>query len=323
MTDEGATLGRVLFYDVNLSVNRTVRCASCHVQVHSFADPLTLSQGVGGFRTRRNSPGLANVAFNPSGRYLWDERAETLEFQMLEPFLNDREMALPLDELVRRVEEQPYYDDLFVDAFGSDDVTANRIAAALAQFVRAMVSADSPYDRARAEVGSPLEPFPAFSDDENRGRQLFFTSVADGGGGCSSCHTSEAQVTSPAGLKNNGIDPPVAASGAPAEDLGAFEITGDPAQLGAFRPPSLRNIAVTAPYMHDGRFPTLDAVLDHYSQGVQPHENLSSELRAVTGPIRLDLDDDDRRALLAFLHTLTDEGFLTDERFAEPFRSSD
>ena len=319
-TNEGATLGRVLFYDVNLSSNHTVRCASCHVQGNGFSDPLVLSQGVGRSRTRRNSMGLANAVFNASGRYFWDERAGTLESQVLQPFLDPIEMALPLEIVVQRIEERRYYDQLFIDAFGDATVNPGRIAAALAQFIRAMVSADAPYDRGRAQVSSPLDPFPNFTDEENRGKQLFYTAIDDGGGGCSNCHTSEAQVNTPTGLKNNGIDPPLAVSQAP--DLGRFEVTLDLSELGSFRVPSLRNVGVSGPYMHDGRFVSLEAVVDHYNDGIQPHENLSAELRGPGVPIRMGFDEADKAALVAFLHTLTDQTFLTDERFSEPFRGS-
>lgn len=311
----------MLFYDVNLSRNRTVRCASCHVQTHSFADPLVLSQGVDGIRTRRNSMSLANAGFNVSGRYLWDEAAATLETQVLLPFEDRLEMDLPVPGVVQRINERPYYEPLFVDAFGDGAVTAERVAAALAQFVRSMVSADSRYDRGRAQVRSPADPFPNFTELENRGKQLFVTPRVAGGGGCAGCHTGEAQVNSADGLKNNGIDPPTAVQRA--ADLGGFEVTGDISQLGSFRVPSLRNVEVTGPYMHDGRLVTLEDVIDHYSERVQAHENLSRELRGGAGqPIDLPFDEEQKAALLAFLKTLTDENFLNAERFSEPFRSS-
>lgn len=321
ITNTGATLGRVLFYDVSLSRNRTVRCASCHVQANSFADPLVFSQGVDGFRTRRNSMSLANAAFNPSGRYLWDEAAESLEAQVLLPFEDRLEMDLPLAGVFQRIQERSYYESLFEDAFGDRDVTSERVAAALAQFVRSMVSADARYDQGRAEMESPLDPFPNFTDEENAGKELFFTSRLLGGAGCASCHTSEAQINSSDGLKNNGIDPPTAER--QASDLGGFEVTNDLSQLGSFRVPSLRNVEVSGPYMHDGRFVSLEAVIDHYSEGIQPHENLSNELRGGAGqPLDLPFTDEQKSALRAFLSTLTDEAFLIDERFSEPFRAS-
>ena len=319
-SDEIATLGRVLFYDVNLSANRTVRCASCHSQVHSFTDPLVRSQGLLGVRTRRNSMALANVRFNPSGRYLWGEQAPSLEEQVLMPFVDPLEMGMSRDGLLNRIEEQSYYEPLFDAAYGDGDVTEDRISTALAQFLRAMVSVNSSYDEGRAEVSSPLDPFPNFSDTENEGKRLFLTPIADGGGGCASCHVGELQLNRPDHLANNGIDQPSADFQAP--DLGAFEVTGASGDVGRFRVPSLRNIEVTAPYMHDGRFESLEDVIEHYDTMIQPHENLSDELRDDAGrPVRLGFDEDQVAALVAFLHTLTDDEFLRDERFSEPFRS--
>lgn len=320
VTDAGATLGRVLFYDVSLSRNRTVRCASCHVQAHSFTDPLVLSQGVDGFRTRRNSMSLANAAFNPSGRYLWDERAETLEAQVLMPFEDRLEMDLRLPAVIDRISERAFYRPLFVDAFGDDAVTEERLAAALAQFVRSMVSANAPYDEGRAQVAQPGDDFPNFTDTENEGKRLFLTTRAAGGGGCASCHSTEAQISGVDGLKNNGIDPPLAV--AVAADLGAFEPSGLRALAGSFRVPSLRNVEVTGPYMHDGRLVSLEDVVEHYSRGVQPHEFLSPELRDDDGlPFRTPFTPRQSQALVAFLRTLTDDEFLSDPRYAEPFRA--
>lgn len=314
VTDAGAALGRVLFYDVNLSRTRMISCASCHVQQHAFTDPVMPSLGVAGV-TRRNSMSLSNVTFNGSGRVLWDEEAATVEEQVLLPFEDPIEMGLTKPEVAKRVGEIDYYEPLLIDAFGSPEASIDRVADALAQFVRSMVSVDAPYDRARAGVDSPVEPFPEFTDSENLGKRLFFSDVASGGGNCSACHVSEAQITSPGGLKNNGID------ATSTSDLGGFEISGDRADLGAFRVPSLRNIEVSGPYMHDGRFFSLEEVVEHYSSNVQPHSNLSGELRTSDGqPARPDFTPEEKAALVDFLETLTDESFLTDDRFRSPFK---
>ncbi|MCP5027850.1 MAG: c-type cytochrome [Actinomycetia bacterium] len=313
LTDDGATLGRVLFYDVNFSRGRSVSCGSCHLQSSSFTDSTRFSLGVDGF-TRRNSMSLANAAFNISGRYFWDERAATLEEQVVQPFADPTEMALTLDEVAIRAAAMAYYPALFEAAFGDPEVTGDRIGRALAQFVRSMISVNSSYDEGRARVDSGLEPFPTFTDEENRGKTLFTTFRADGGAGCAACHTSEAQLAGQAGPQNNGLD------ALSLTDLGVFETTGDPAHLGAFRVPSLRNVEVTAPYMHDSRFRTLDEVIDHYNEGVQPHQNLAGSLQDPEGgPQRLGLSEADQAALVAFLETLTDRTFLTDERFRNPF----
>lgn len=314
ITDAGAALGRVLFYDVNLSRSRMISCASCHVQQHAFTDPLMPSRGVAGV-TRRNSMSLSNAAFNRSGRFLWDEAASTLEEQVIKPLSDPVEMGLTNDEVSRRVGELDYYEPLLVNAFGDADATIDRVAAALAQFIRSMVSAEAPYDEGRALVERPTEPFPNFSESENRGKALFFGDVASGGGSCSACHVGDAQLNRPDGLRNNGID------ARSTTDFGGFEITGDPTQRGAFRVPSLRNIEVSGPYMHDGRFFSLEEVVEHYNSGIQPHPNLADELRNADGtPIRMGFTADEKAALVDFLETLTDEAFLTDDRFRSPFR---
>ncbi len=160
---------------------------------------------------------------------------------------------------------------------------------------------------------SPHEPFPAFSAAENRGRQLFFTERARGGAGCSACHASDGFMMPAA--KNNGLE-------IQGDDSGLGEITQLPQDMGLFRSGTLKNIAVTAPYMHDGRFATLEAVIDHYSSGVKPHPNLSPELKNEDGsPAKLDLSSEDKAALTAFLNTLTDEELLADPRFSDPFLS--
>lgn len=206
ITNAGATLGRVLFYDVNLSQNRTVSCASCHQSGNGFSDPSTLSSGFNGGETRRHSMTLINARYYQRGRFFWDERAATLEEQVLMPFQDPVEMGLTLTTLLDRVNEQYYYPTLFSDAFGSSAVTTDRIAKALAQFVRSIVSYNSKYDLGRAQVSGPGVPFPNFTAQENQGKQLFFASLPNGGGACFGCHTTEAFVSANPGPQNNGID---------------------------------------------------------------------------------------------------------------------
>ncbi len=312
VTDAGATLGRVLFYDTELSQNGTVSCGSCHQQSHGFADPATLSLGFDGGETGRHSMGLANARFYQNGRFFWDERAASLEEQVLGPLQDEVEMGMTLDEVVARVRDQGFYGALFENAFGDDEVTVDRISRALAQFVRSMVSFESRYDTERAREGSPIPDFPGFTAQENRGKRIFF---GDGQGpaACAGCHISEAMVQ-PAPF-NNGLD----AQGA-SDDLGVFDHDPRPQNLGAFKSPSLRNIAVRPPYMHDGRFDTLREVVDHYSDGIQDHPNLGPGL---AGPIAaqggFNFSEQDKEALVAFLRTLTDDGFINDPRFSDPF----
>lgn len=310
LTDAGATLGRALFYDPRLSANGTVSCASCHQQAAAFADPEVLSVGFDGGLTARHGMPLVNVRWYAPGTMFWDERAETLEEQVLLPIQDEVEMGISVPMLVWTVSAIPAYEDLFIEAFGDATVTEDRIAAALAQFVRALVSADSPYDSGLAATeGRARRDFPAFTDDENAGKALFFDDA-----GCASCHTSVGSAGQAALFYmdrplNNGLD-------AATLDPGVAAVSGRQRDEGVFKSPSLRNIAVTGPYMHDGRFDTLAEVVDHYRSGVASHPNLAARL---TPNGAEGLSDREAEQLVAFLETLTDEGFLTDPRFADPW----
>lgn len=314
ITDWGATLGRVLFYDVNLSQNRRVSCGSCHNPAQAFSDDDKLSKGFADGLTRRHSMSLLFARYYQRGRFFWDERAQSLEEQVLMPIQDQVEMGLSLEELQLRVEEQAYYPELFAAAFGDETINTDRIAKALAQFVRSIVSYNSRYDQGRAQVNAPGAPFPNFTALENQGKQLFFLPVANGGAGCLGCHTSEAFINAAPGPINNGLDEQSTT------DLGAFEANPRAAFLGAFKTPSLRNIALSAPYMHDGRFATLAEVVEHYNSGVKNHPNLGAALRDPNGnPLRLNLSQAQKDALVAFLQTLTDTSVATDQRWSNPF----
>ncbi|MDC0674723.1 cytochrome-c peroxidase [Nannocystis radixulma] len=324
ITDHGATLGRVLFYDTALSRNGTVACATCHQQVHGFSDPTQFSEGFEGGLTGRNSMALAESRWYATGRFFWDERAATLEEQVLGPIQNEVEMGLTLTELVERVEERAYYRELFVAAFGDDAVTTDRIARALAQFVRAMASYRSRYDVGLAQAGSIRAEFANFTAEENLGKQLFLQPRTS----CVACHLggpppppppngdfANQAIFLPLEPLNNGLD-----AGPVEDDNGVGDVSGDPADDGRFKSSSLRNIAVTGPYMHDGRFATLEEVIDHYDSGVQPHPNLDPRLRGPDQqPRRMNLTPAEKSALVAFLGTLTDEALLTDPKFSDPF----
>lgn len=314
VTNEGATLGRVLFYDKNLSANGTISCASCHRQTNGFSDPAVLSLGFEGGTTRRHSMSLINAKWYDRGRFFWDERAATLEEQVLMPFQDEVEMGMTLDEVVAEVEAQSFYPDLFEEAFGDDAINSDRISRALAQFIRSMVSVDSRYDEGRAMVDDPLNAFPNFTQSENDGKQIFFAPVALGGGGCIGCHSTEAFINPDNGPTNNGLD------AQSTDDLGVFEAIPNPAFNGSFKVPSLKSIDQTAPYMHDGRFATLEEVVEHYNSGIQAHPNLAPALRDDNGdPIQLNLTEQEKTDLVNFLKTLTDESISTDVRFSNPF----
>lgn len=315
VTDAGATLGRVLFYDKNMSANNATACASCHLQAHGFSDPNTFSTGHKGGLTPRNSMGLINARYYTNASFFWDERAISLEAQTLMPIQDEIEMGMKLDELVEKLSMIDYYKPLFNAAFGDEEITADRVSKALSQFVRSMVSVNSKYDRGRSTLGNgPQAPdvvFANFSAEENRGKEIFFDPNL---GGCAACHGTETFVAP--GLRNNGLELNYS-------DQGAGGVSGLGRDNALFKSPSLKSIALTAPYMHDGRFKTLEEVVEHYNSGVQPHPNLSPPLRLPgPGPIqvrRLNLTASDKAALVAFLKTLTDDRLLTDERFADPF----
>ena len=309
VTDRGATLGRVLFYDTELSFNRTVSCASCHEQALGFTDDEARSLGAEGGRTGAHSMRLANANFYFGRDVFWDRRTANLEEQILLPVLDAIEMGFTAERggpeaLLARLRGIEYYPILFEWAFDSPEITRDRIERAVAQFIRSMVSVDSEFDRAfaaaRADLGPdlPITELPDLSPEENLGFQLFVRPVFEGGAGCSVCHLPPTFVLD-SNSGNNGLDPD---------------------EVRVFKSPSLRNVAVTGPYMHDGRFATLDAVLDHYSDGIVSNPAVDRRLLN-DGPTGAGarLTPLQRRALVAFLGTLTDTGFLSDPRFSDPF----
>ena len=320
ITDMGGTLGRVLFYDKNLSANNTISCASCHEQDAAFSDTRKFSIGLNGEETRRNSMTLINSRFYENGSFFWDERAATLEEQVLLPIQDHIEMGLTLNELETKLSQLDYYEVLFQNAYGSSQVTSNRIALALSQFIRSIVSIDSRFDIGFEAAGFPedeeqMPDFPNFTAQENMGMDIFYR--GRNGATCLYCHGTPQHVNDEA--KNNGLSLNYT-------DKGKGEITNNLAHNGLFKVPSLRNITKTAPYMHDGRFATLEEVVNHYSDNVADHPNLNFRLKDSDDPspnsnvLRLNLTQAEKDALVAFLHTLTDEALLTDEKYSDPFK---
>ena len=298
-TDAGAALGRVLFYDRRLSGNDAVSCASCHLQSLGFGDTARLSLGWKGQKTRRHSMALANVQFTMGRGFFWDLRAKSLEQQVLMPIQDEIEMGMSLPNLQRKLRLVPYYPALYTAAFGTPEITIERTAQALAQFLRTLVTTDAPYDR--AFTSGNVADLTRLTTLQRDGFQVFQRS------GCFSCHFAHSQIML-TGM-NSGLD-------AVPTDSGAGR--------GAFRAPSLRNVAIRAPYMHDGRFNSLDEVLDFYDSGVQANENLDPRLRdrATQTPRRLNLTAEQRIALKAFLHALTDSTFLSAPEYSDPFPRS-
>ena len=296
-TNAGATLGRVLFYDRRLSTNDRVACASCHQQPFAFSDTARLSRGFAGGLTGRHSMALANARFYQRGRFFWDERAATLEAQVLQPIQDPTEMGLSLPALVNKLSASSYYPALFQAAFGSADITTDRVSRALAQFVRSMVSASSRFDQ--AFVGNAAPNFAAvFTPDELAGQNLY-----NGPAGCARCHGTNAFISDD--VHNTGLDASIT-------DVGAGN--------GRFKAPSLKNIAVRPPYMHDGRFRMLEEVVDFYNAGIQINPGLDNRLRGPGGqPQRLGLSQAQRNQLVAFLRTLTDDPFIANPKWSSPF----
>lgn len=306
ISDDGATLGRVLFYDKRLSANNTIACASCHIQENGFSDPNRFSSGFNGGLTARNSMGLSNARFYDNGRFFWDERAATLEAQTLLPIQDLVEMGMTLDALETKLAQEDYYPVLFSNAFDDENVSSQRIALALSQFIRSMVSYESKYDAGLAQNQNQNNNFNNFTPSENRGKQLFMSNQTR----CFDCHATNVFVGDQ--TRNNGLD-------AVLTDEGVGGVTGNNNQRGEFKVPSLRNIALTAPYMHDGRFETLAEVIEHYNSGVQNNPNLDNRLNQGNNVRRLNLSDADKQALIDFLNTLTDEEFISDVKYSDPF----
>jgi cytochrome c peroxidase len=294
LTDAGATLGRVLFYDTRLSHDGSTACASCHHQSSGFSDQNQFSTGINGQLTTRHSMGLANAKYYVNGTAFWDERVESLEEQALVPIQSSREMGSTLEEVVNKLSQTTFYPALFQAAFGSPDITPERISKAIGQFERAMVSYQAKYDTAFAPGATEPNFSSVFSPDELAGSEIFH-----GVGRCSGCHTTDAQVGQQA--TNIGLDAVI-------QDEGAGN--------GAFKTPSLRNVAVRGHFMHDGRFSTLQDVVEFYNSDVQDTPNLDETLR---NPLQLGLTPEQVDQLVAFLDTLTDNAFLTNSLFSNPF----
>jgi len=321
-----AVLGRVIFYDKKLSKDGTVSCASCHKQSLAFSDDKAFSDGVYDRSTSRNSIALGSVAnfsayygtdLNGSNaiRFFWDNRAETAADQSKGSMTNEREMDMKMHEIAAMVQSQPYYEPLFKKAFGHNNVTEALVLEAVSNFVNAMGSFQSKFD-AEANTKNPSfvgsfgnilysDNFNGFTTAENRGKALFNAN-------CASCHSGN--MGRPVlQLANNGLE-------ANPTDLGVGGINGIEAQKGSFKVPTLRNIALTAPYMHDGRFASLSEVVDFYNTGIQNHPFLHEDLKVGGQPKKMNFTATDKTDLIAFLNTLTDDQLLTDKRFSDPFK---
>ena len=325
ITDAGATLGRVLFYDTSLSTDGTVSCASCHDQSHGFSDPGVVSTGVEGGQTRRHSMRLINTRFAQERGFFWDERADSHEEQETMPLRDHNEMGFSgqngrpdFDDLLAQMEATEYYEELFRFAFLSPDITEERIQDALAQFVKSIWSFDSRFDEGRAQVNNNGANFPNYTAAENAGKTLFLDRPNQGGAGCAACHRPPEFDIAP-NSDMNGVF-------AEAGSLTTFDLTNT-------RSPSLRDLVApdgtpNGPFMHDGSLATLRDVIDHYDDITEPQSEppLSDWRNAIDNrlfpngnPQRLNLTETEKQQLEAFLRTLTGVSIYTDIRFSDPF----
>jgi cytochrome c peroxidase len=287
LTEARARLGKRLFYDTSLSRTRDVACATCHEQATAFAEPDVVSTGVDGRQGNRNAPPLMNLAWSES--FFWDGRAPTLEEQAGKPIENPDEMDLPLADAAARIGEDPTYASAFAEAYGGPP-NEESLQKAIASFVRTLVSANSAYDRhQRGEDGD-------FDQAASRGEELFLSDR----GGCFHCHPA-GRLTNE-GFFNNGTY-------AGSADTGRMLVTGRSGDVGKFKTPGLRNVELTAPYMHDGSLATLEAVIEQYDRGGSGDPTTDPQI------VPLGLSSQEKADLLAFLRSLTDHGFVTDPRF--------
>ncbi len=311
VNDKVATLGRVLFYDKRLSINDTISCSSCHQQAFGFDDPRRFSVGFSGDSfTTAHAMRLGNVRYYQPGSMFWDKRATSVEAQASQPIQHAVEMGFVpsvggIPALITKMNATSYYPDLFAFAFGDASITELRIQQALAQFERAMISYNSKWDTAYAQVFAPNANnrglgavLPGFTAQEDRGRQLFIAGPNNGGAGCAACHQPPTFALV-ANSRSNGLD--------------AGEAT-------VFKAPSLKNVGLSKAFMHDGRFDSLEKVVEHYNSGIKLGPALDNRLSPNGQPLRLNLSVEDKAALVAFMNTLTDTTLTQDSKFADPFK---
>lgn len=306
LTEQGVKLGRMLFYETRLSGDNSMACASCHKQENAFTDTNRFSTGIDGLDGHRQAMSAVNMLWNTNG-YFWDGRAQKLRDQSIIPIQDVLEMNETMENVVEKLEQDTLYTHQFFRAFGSEDISSYRIGLALEQFMNSIVSYRSKYDLF-------LDGEATFTEEEELGMELFFeeynpyfpeTSGAD----CGHCHGGKNFSSQE--YMNNGLDSIY-------NDDGRYDVTGLESDRGAMKVTTLRNIELTPPYMHDGRFNTLEEVIDHYNEGLRNNASLNPAL-AMTMGTGLMLNETDKDALIAFLKTLTDTSLIQDSRYASPF----
>lgn len=301
LTKSGIALGRKLFYDPILSGNNKISCASCHDQDKAFSDGISLTDiGFAGTPLLRHSPTLINMAWVNDGVF-WDGGSTNLESQAFSPLAAHDEMFQQLYELEEELAADPEYPILFKEAFG--EISTANMVKALAQFQRTFVSATSIYDEYVLGRGS-------LSDDEIKGMELVQSK-------CQSCHHGVLFTDNL--YHNNGLDDDFSSDEHDEIYKGRFRVTRDSVDMGAYKTPTLRNVMISAPYMHDGRFQSIEEVLDHYSDGVKDTPYTNEEVRQnIQGMTGIPLSAEEKLQIIAFLHTLTDDAFLTNTALSNP-----
>ncbi len=291
-------LGKTLFFDQSLSLNHQVSCASCHLQEIAFTDAAALSKlGVTKKPLLRHTPALINMAWAENGLF-WDGGAKNLESLVFAPLTHQDEMGANLVDVENYVNENKKYQKAFKEAYGVEKIKSQYVAKAIAQYVRTIVSDQSKYDSVRRGVA-------VFTEIESKGYQLFIKN-------CSTCHTEPLMADNQ--FHNNGLDSVFTNAEEEGIFQGRFRITHDTLDLGKYKTPTLRNVALTAPYMHDGRFETLEEVLDHYSGGVK-YSNTLDSLLYNAHLVGITLTETDKQALLSFLNSLTDFHFINNSQY--------
>ena len=320
IVDGTGTLGRVLFYDTNLSSDNSVSCGSCHQQQLGFADNVPFSKGIMNRSTARNSIALA--AFRSFGSYsgdprttlFWDGRVNNLHDQMIQTIRNPNEMGMEMNEVVERIKDLDYYQILAQKSFGQNEINTGIVLAALENFMNSINSTTTRFDNISTQNGFFLtsSPWQGFTETENIGKSIFVKN-------CVSCHnqglgniSTNLNVDDNLRTANNGLDLVY-------DDKGEGELNPAPQALAIFKIPGMRNIELTAPYMHDGRFGTLEEVVDFYSDGIQNHQNLHQFLKENGHAKKFNFTSSEKSALIEFLKTLTDHTIAQEEKWSDPF----
>lgn len=309
MTEEGVRLGRYLFYEERLSGDNTMSCASCHSPAAAFSDsPERFSTGIDGVQGHRNAMALINLGWDE--HFFWDGRANTLEEQILFPVRDPIEMHENWPDVASELQNDPAYVALFDDAFGSNAIDSLKAAKAIAQFLRTMISANSKFDRfMQGEEQLTIDEQLGFALTNLEGGDPALGLGGQWGADCFHCHSHVGGRFTDSHMRNNGLD-------ANFTDPGLGGVTGQPQDMAKFKTPTLRNVALSAPYMHDGRFNTLEEVIEHYNSGGHASPTIDPNMKYTQGG--LSLTPEKKAQLIAYLRTLTDTEFVNDPRFADP-----